>query len=981
MSRQSSAKPKSRRRQQATLNRAAPAAFPPGGALTYLSPQQLQSIYGQTFYGKKLQNTPVGQTSLFSPGLPLPPQPGVNPNGVPVQWRYPISYNTFSVDRAMGNPDIPSFEVLRRMSRMYSGITLCERAWADMVPRMVLKIGLRPEYVKQGAQEKDYQAEIKYFMNFFARPDGQHDQHTWLRMMLREQTQIDELYLYKNRTRGGKLLGLQVVAGDQMKPLLDDWGHQPSPPNFAYQQYPWGIPGYQYTTDQIIHYQESPAADTPYGFSRVERFILEVNMALRKKKKDLAAFTEGNIPYGLVKVPGDAMWSQNDIDAYEQAFNSMMAGNRQSQVRLKFLQPGMEYQALEQYVLDPTFDKFLLNIAAPMYGLTMAELSFTEDVNKSSGESQEDVVYRRSIGPVALMYGLILTDIMVHDFPPEMHGDMLCATFGGFEETEDLESTATYYASLAGVGAIAPSDIAQTLHLPEVPKTGPFILTRDGPLFLKDYEEGSQLRTASTQATMAGLQLAAHPPDVGVQAQTADQDDETQKPPGGTPVSKSARTAMPEQQSGEKMADGGTHGANSEQKTAKTSRPPRSMPTGKPNKREVQRLLRSIEEWISSDDDDGEVEPTQRRNTGMMLAFLLDPATAAQLALPDGEDPADLHVTLAYLGNMDDATPPGKLNPAESRENLSAILRAFAASRSPIVGSTGGLGRFAPSDSSDGASPVIALVNAPDLQEWRRALVNAIESAGYSAAADFDYMPHITLAYIPPDAEMPVQDVPRLSLRFETLCLVIGDDRYYFPIGGGPHESTQFAPYQALTTTSRVQPALPDAAPGDGALRAIKDDYRRWRDRAITDARAGRVQRGFTTTRIPPDIHARISAGLARCTSADQVREVFRRAQEPSPPESELIGARPLLEYNARLDIWEPADTEQQLMQLRSQGKGEYLRWDDHPSVGGVCATCAPNVARIVKIGERFPGGHRLPQAHPGCQCAVTVVQQPADRA
>ena len=979
MSRHSNAKRKPRAQQPTTLNRAAPTAFPPGGALAYLSPQQLQSLYGQTFYGKALHNTPVGQTSLFSPGMPLPPQPGVNPGGIPVQWHYPISYNTFSVDRSMGNPDVPSFEVLRRLSRMYSGITLCERAWADMVPRMVLKIGLRPEYVKVGAQEKDYQAEIKYFMNFFAKPDGQHDQHTWLRMMLREQTQIDELYLYKQRTRGGKLLGLQVVAGDQMKPLLDDWGHQPPPPGFAYQQYPWGIPGYQYTTDQIIHYQESPAADTPYGFSRVERFILEVNMALRKKKKDLAAFTEGNIPYGLVTVPGEAMWNQNDIDAYEQAFNSMMAGNQQQQVRLKFMQPGMEYQALEQYVLDPMFDKFLLNIAAPMYGLTMAELSFTEDVNKSSGESQEDVVYRRSIGPVALMYGLILTDSMEHDFPPGMHGDMLCATFGGFEETEDLESTATYYASLAGVGAIAPSDIAQTLHLPEVPKTGPFILTKDGPLFLKDYEEGSQLRTASNAATMAGFQLASQPPST--QAAAAGQD-------------------------GKKTLPGETHGAKDEQNTAKTSRLPQTTQpsvskqkqsggSGKPNKQEVQRLLRSIEQWISSDDDDVEGgEPVAQQNTGMMLAFLLDPATAAQLALPGGENPADMHVTLAYLGDTEEQPDDDLFRPHTSPFKIRSAIAAVASETKPLAGRIAGIGRFTSQDDKDTPTPVYAGVDMPGLAEFRTAIVKRIEETGYFVAGDHGFTPHITLAYIDADAGMPIDDIPALPLIFDTVCLAVGDDRRYFRLGDEQYpdywdtkqqkqqkaitktyESTEPAPSQALAPSSRVQPSLPDPAPGDSALRAIKDDYRRWRDRAIADARTGRVQRGFTTTHIPQETHARISDGLARCATADEVREVFRRAQEPTPPDSEMIGAQPLLEYNAKLDIWEPADTEQQLAQLRT--KGEYLRWDGHPSQTGHCGTCEPNVGEIVRNGARFPSGHRLPQAHNGCQCTVTPVKEP----
>jgi hypothetical protein len=588
----------STKRKQRALNRAAPSSLP-GGALMYLSPQQLQSVLGQTFYGSKA-GIPTGATTLFSPGLPLPAQPGVNPQGQPTQFRFPVSYNTYPVDRTLGNPDIPSFEVLRRMARMYSGITLCERAWMDMVPRMGLKISLRPEVIAQGAEEKAYQREIAFFFNFFSKPDGQHDLHTWLRMALREQTQIDELYLYKHKTRGGKLLGLQIVAGDQMKPLLDDWGRQPDPPGFAFQQYPWGIPGMQYRIDQMVHYQESPAADTPYGFSRVERFILEVNQALRKKKKDLSYFTEGNIPQAFMEVPEASTWSQDQIQAYEDAWNSLLAGNGQQQVRMKFMQPGMKYVAAEQYTLATDFDRFLFYIACGVYGRQPSEFGFTETTNRATAEVEEDVIYRRTIGPIAADYGHLLTRCMEEDFPPELHGDLLQVTFTGYEEEEDVATLATAYSTLTSAGILGISNAGKLMKLPEdpdAPHIGRVIVQKGAPpVFLDDMADPA-VRAAQKQATLAGFQMATQPP---AQAQQPGNDEE-EEGDGASQAGRGRAGAKP------KAAAGQARTPNSTQQQPGT--------TTSQQRRSLEGLFRHIEAWLAEerreehDDEPGASQP------------------------------------------------------------------------------------------------------------------------------------------------------------------------------------------------------------------------------------------------------------------------------------------------------------------------------------------------------------------------------------
>jgi hypothetical protein len=465
---------------------------------------------------KMLQNLAPqsNQAKDFAPGSPLQPYEGVVPKSGPRQWSYSTGINLNSNDRTLGNPNIPGFEQLRLFSMLYSGVGLCERVTLDMIPKLEPKVTLRKDLAEGGADEKNFQPQIKRWMQFLEEPSPaqQLDIHSWLRMAWTEQTQIDALAMFKHKNRGGKLYGLEIIDGSTIKPVLDERGMIPlANQGFpAYQQYPYGVPGDLYTTDSLLYYRESPRAFTPYGFSRVERIILEVNQALNKKRKDLARYTEGNVPAGIMEVPDTSQWSPDQIEAYEMAWNSLLGGNAQQQVRVKFTQPGMKYTRIDDVELNTPFDMFLLNTAAGCYGLSMGDLGFTEEIHKSSGDSQQNMMFRRTLAPFVLTYSRILTKVLRESFGD----DELEVSFGGYEEAEDLQTQATAYASFAGIGAISPSSIARLMKFPDVPETGPFLLPPGGqPLFLEDLANPT-MRKAQQDAQMAGYQMATQAPQM-----------------------------------------------------------------------------------------------------------------------------------------------------------------------------------------------------------------------------------------------------------------------------------------------------------------------------------------------------------------------------------------------------------------------------------------------------------------------------------
>lgn len=289
-----------------------------------------------------------------------------------------------------------------------------------------------------------------------------------------------------------------------------------------------------------------------------------------------------------------------------------------------------------------------------------------------------------------------------------------------------------------------------------------------------------------------------------------------------------------------------------------------------------------------------------QQHTGVMVAFMLDLETAEQLAIPGGEPVNDLHVTLAYLGDSSKVT----LNYGVIKD----ALARFAAQSSPLQGHTGGLGRFTPSDSSDGKSPVIALINVPGLQAWRTKLVQCLEDVAVNIAKDFDYTAHCTLAYIDADAPMPLETIPELPLTFNALCLAVGDERFSYPFGGDPnvtqsqqnaealpHDESRSEPAPARISDDTSREATPDPAhdaqDGGDQRTVIVDELARWRERALEDVLAWQERdpereelsvasslRGFTTTVIPEQTHQWISSRLAGCENAEDVHQIFEQA-------------------------------------------------------------------------------------------------------
>ena len=171
------------------------------------------------------------------------------------------------------------------------------------------------------------------------------------------------------------------------------------------------------------------------------------------------------------------------------------------------------------------------------------------------------------------------------------------------------------------------------------------------------------------------------------------------------------------------------------------------------------------------------------QHRGVMLGFEIDLdsatslASAARQAGIEPVAPEDMHLTLAYCGDMSAYS-------TEQRSALEGTLSEALARISPLAGSIAGIGRFNASQTSDGKDVLYASFDAPDLPDFRQRLVSILENAGLQVSREHGFTPHITLAYVDRDDAMPDLMLDTLALRFEKVTLYWGDERKQFSLQG-----------------------------------------------------------------------------------------------------------------------------------------------------------------------------------------------------
>lgn len=146
--------------------------------------------------------------------------------------------------------------------------------------------------------------------------------------------------------------------------------------------------------------------------------------------------------------------------------------------------------------------------------------------------------------------------------------------------------------------------------------------------------------------------------------------------------------------------------------------------------------------------------------SGVMVALYPPMDLSRQLAVPGGEAPERLHITVIYFEQS-----------AAERDDWGRaieIVRQVAVNTAPFDGDIAGTGRFV----HETGEVAYAEVSLPGLIEFHESLVEALEAQGFPVSHKHLFKPHVTLKYTLPDEPFP--DTPA---RVDSAPLKIGEVR------------------------------------------------------------------------------------------------------------------------------------------------------------------------------------------------------------
>lgn len=341
----------------------------------------------------------------FTPGNPIIPS-SINYSNAqgrpePRRFEYNVATNLNITEQRL----IP-FKTLRVAADQIDILRRCIEVLKAKAVGLEWDIVLTSDAVEQVAAEKKisnlraaqvakelYGDEIARARDFWRVPDKQNGLvfADWLNQSLEEILVLDAWAVWPQENLKGELIGLQVVAGDTIKPLIDSRGMRPVQPYPAFQQILYGFPRNEFSApdedveadgefncSQMSYMVRNRRTNSVYGFSPTERSLGLADIYLRRQQWLRAEFTDGVMPAMFFET--DATFGNNPdlLRAYENVFNDELSGQTEQRKRARLLPAGIKPSELTSYEekFSDAFDEFLVTSIAGHYGVQPSEIGF-----------------------------------------------------------------------------------------------------------------------------------------------------------------------------------------------------------------------------------------------------------------------------------------------------------------------------------------------------------------------------------------------------------------------------------------------------------------------------------------------------------------------------------------------------------------------------------------------------------------------------
>lgn len=218
----------------------------------------------------------------------------------------------------------------------------------------------------------------------------------WISAVLEDVLILDAACCFIWRRRNKDLYGLLPIDAATVTITPDKSGLLPAPPLTAYEQWVNGARVAALTTDELIFESMNPRSSNIYGLSPTEVVLHTSMLALRRMTYAVDMLDDSNLPAFFGELPEG--WTTEQIAEYQEYWDKMTTARPHQGM---WGPSGSDVKFPPERKVDTSFDYFLLQLVCAVFEVQPQELGFTLDVNRSSGEVQEDIAQRRSVRPLA----------------------------------------------------------------------------------------------------------------------------------------------------------------------------------------------------------------------------------------------------------------------------------------------------------------------------------------------------------------------------------------------------------------------------------------------------------------------------------------------------------------------------------------------------------------------------------------------------
>lgn len=260
--------------------------------------------------------------------------------------------------------------------------------------------------------EKPYSPELAAeIKRLFDRPNPASDSfRSFVEPVIEDILVLDAGVVEKVRTLRGKPAQLWAVDGGTVR-VSSLWDG--SPTETRYYWYPDGYLRAQWTNDQMVYLMANPATYRPVGLSPLETLKLTIDSELSGHSYNHRQVINAS-PDGMLDLGEGARPEQ--VEDFKSYWNSEVAGKgamafvggTKNAKFIPFRNTNREMQFLEWQI-------YLVRKICAVFGLSPQDLGLTFDVNRSSGQVQQENTEDRGIRPVLTLLQDYFTREIVWD--------------------------------------------------------------------------------------------------------------------------------------------------------------------------------------------------------------------------------------------------------------------------------------------------------------------------------------------------------------------------------------------------------------------------------------------------------------------------------------------------------------------------------------------------------------------------------------